>query len=788
MYGQIVIPVFYNVCPSDVSNQTGTYGDAFTKHEERFKKSLDKIQKWKDALKKAADLSGWHSSNIAPESVLIKDIVEDILNRLNNMSPSDDSAFVGMTSRIKQIISFLCIGTEENCNVGIWGIGGIGKTTLAEAVFNKISYLFEGSYFSSSIREASEQSVGLNLLRQELLSTVLGDENMKNIGTSVVGRRLTRDRLGGKKLLIVFDDVSDSRQIESLIGSLDCLNSKSRIIITTRDRQVLVACRVKHIYEVKELPTCYALELFCKCAFKTEHPTVDYMDLSKMIAKYAGGVPLALKVLGSFLLGRGKQEWESAMSKFERIPNKNIYEVLKISYDGLDHEKQKIFLDIACFFKGNNKDFVINTLNAFGFSAKIDVCDLIDKSLISISHDNTIIMHDLLQAMAKELVIRESIEYPGKRSRLWDHEDIYLVLTKNMGTEAVEGICLDMSKIKDLFLKPHAFVNMHRLRFLKFYNSSYEKNANKVHDFQALESDFAELRYLSWYKYPLKSLPSTFDLENLETLEMHYSNVEQLRNGVQDFEEAEAQSTANICYPGSEIPKWFNYRSSGSLITVKLRPDWLNNNFVGFILCAVAAFPKSRTEYNLSIACQYKTSNGQVVSEVFIDTPYIDCPYNSKRVIIGFDSRFFHRHISESLSSSNEVSFRFFLKDDSNKYLKLPNTVEKCGVCLMYAQTHPGKSDGSFNTSEEEDETDLECLIPQRQKLCWLTKQFSSRCYEEEDKTNPDGSGETYGDRWIIIFGNRCEVKVISEDNGLEWIIDPQTGQIISTNRSIMMR
>ena len=64
-YEQIVIPVFYNVYPSDVRNQTGTYGDAFTKHEERFKKSLDKIQKWKDALKKAADLSGWHSSNIA---------------------------------------------------------------------------------------------------------------------------------------------------------------------------------------------------------------------------------------------------------------------------------------------------------------------------------------------------------------------------------------------------------------------------------------------------------------------------------------------------------------------------------------------------------------------------------------------------------------------------------------------------------------------------------------------------------------------------------------------------
>jgi deoxyribodipyrimidine photolyase len=61
---QIVIPVFYNVNPSDVRHQTGTYGNAFTKHKERFKKSLDKVQRWKEALKEAADLSGWHSSTI----------------------------------------------------------------------------------------------------------------------------------------------------------------------------------------------------------------------------------------------------------------------------------------------------------------------------------------------------------------------------------------------------------------------------------------------------------------------------------------------------------------------------------------------------------------------------------------------------------------------------------------------------------------------------------------------------------------------------------------------------
>ena len=61
-YGQIVIPVFYNVVPSDVRNRTGTFGDAFTKHDQQ--QSLDQVQRWKDALKEAANLSGWHSSTI----------------------------------------------------------------------------------------------------------------------------------------------------------------------------------------------------------------------------------------------------------------------------------------------------------------------------------------------------------------------------------------------------------------------------------------------------------------------------------------------------------------------------------------------------------------------------------------------------------------------------------------------------------------------------------------------------------------------------------------------------
>ena len=95
------------------------------------------------------------------------------------------------------------------------------------------------------------------------------------------------------------------------------------------------------------------------------------------------------------------------------------------------------------------------------------------------------------------------------------------------------GISLDMSKIRDVHVKPDTFAKMPKLRFLKFYSPSYSEINNKVHVFQEFEYVSAELRYLYWYKCPLKSLQSYFYPENLVVLNMPRSSVEQLWNGVQ---------------------------------------------------------------------------------------------------------------------------------------------------------------------------------------------------------------------------------------------------------------
>ncbi|KAL5843536.1 hypothetical protein ACOSQ4_009494 [Xanthoceras sorbifolium] len=532
--GQVVIPVFYHVDPSHVRKQTGSFEDAFVNNHENV--SEDEKQKWRAALTEASNLSGFDSAKNTPESKLVDEIIKDVSKKLKDISPpSDSKGLVGIDLRVERVKSLLCIGKSDFEIIGIWGMGGIGKTTIAEAVVTQISSQFEGNYFIANVREESERSNGLVRLREKVLSKMLEEEYV-DFGTPYIPQYI-KDRLKHKKVLIVLDDVNTLKQLETLSNGLDEFGLGSRIIITTRDRQLLYNYGVNKIYEVEAFDKQEAHQLFCKHAFKQDNPRKDLMVFVDKVVDYAKDNPLALKVVGSSLFHQDKQYWES--------------ELQKIGYDGLDDEQKNIFLDIACFFKGKDMFSLTEILGACYFSAQAGLKVLIDKSLLTIS-SRRIEIHDLLQEMGWEIVRQESPSKPGKRSRLHNHKDIYFVLKSNSGTQEVRGISLDISKMKNIHMNPQVFEKMLNLRFLIFYNAT--KYISKVCSPSYLPD---ELRYLCWDRYPSKTLPSSFSAENLVELDLSDSSLEQLWEGKMDAPKLKRFNLSDSRHL-TKIPKFSN--------------------------------------------------------------------------------------------------------------------------------------------------------------------------------------------------------------------------------------
>ncbi|KAH9751269.1 ADP-ribosyl cyclase/cyclic ADP-ribose hydrolase [Citrus sinensis] len=528
-----VFAVFYGVDPADVRKQKGEdFERAFAKYEEEFKENQEKVLKWRAALTRVASLAGWHLQD-RRESELIKDIVKEISKRLNPTFPSAVDGLVGIASRMEKMNGYLEAGLDDVRFIGICGMGGIGKTTLAKVLYNTLKDQFEASSFLANVREVSVTR-GLVPLQEQLLSEVLMERNLI-IWDVHKGINLIRWRLCRKRVLVVLDDVDQLEQLQALAGNHDWFGFGSRIIITTRDEHVLKGHGVTNIYKVRGLDYVEALQLFHLKVSKGKQPTDDRVELSKCVVNYAGGLPLAIEVLGSFLCGRSVEEWKSSLNRLQEAPNEKVLKVLRISYDGLDKRDKEIFLDIACFFKGKDKDRVRKKLDSCVFNSVIGIRELLDKSLITIVN-NKLWMHDLLQEMGWEIVREHHSDKPGKWSRLWLYKDVYHVLSKYMGTDAVEAIIVDVPEMTELEAK--SFSTMSNLRLLEINNLYSSGN---------LEYLSNNLRYLKWHEYPFNSLPVSFRPEKLFKLNLCNSRIKYLWKGIKPLKELKFMNLSHSC-------------------------------------------------------------------------------------------------------------------------------------------------------------------------------------------------------------------------------------------------
>ena len=371
-------------------------------------------------------------SCIESETQFIQRIIREIsVTKLNHTQLFVTKHPVGIDSRVDAIKLLLDMNSDDVRMVGIHGLGGVGKTTIAKAVYNRITNYFESSCFLEDVKEKLRTNDDKINLQEMLLSKISRGTYVK-VDSLSEGITMIKKRLSRRRLLLILDNVDESEVMENLLGECDWLALGSRVIITTRDKQVLNTLGKDHpIYELEGLNQSESRELFNLHAFPKIEPKKDYSEVVEQIINYANGLPLALKIIGSDLCGKSICDWRSALEKYKNIPHKKIVEKLKISYDGLEKTEKDIFLDIACFFKGFKRSHVENILDACKSFPGYGIGKLIDKCLITVGQSGKLWMHDLLQQMGREIVQQESEEL-GKRSRIWCFEDAHEILTTNM--------------------------------------------------------------------------------------------------------------------------------------------------------------------------------------------------------------------------------------------------------------------------------------------------------------------------------------------------------------------
>ncbi|KAJ4961938.1 hypothetical protein NE237_021848 [Protea cynaroides] len=475
-------------------------------HWEQFINEMEKMELWKRIMvmddnnlweTALQQVAGMRAIKIKNEVKLINYIVDQV-SKIVHRPQFYIKYHVGLDFHIECIRHLLKDGLDDNGLekiqfLGIYGSSGMGKTAIAQKFFNEMSQSFDDSCFLTMVKGASSQP---NVL-------------------------VIEGHLFHKKALIILDDVDDNNQLDNLVGERSRFGPGSLIIITTTNQDLVNTLAVDKQYEVKKMNPTDSLQLFSLYAFEQKLPPENYEALSNDVVKYTDGLPLALMVFGSLLSSiKGQRNKERELKRLKMEPTGGTLQKLEHSFTALDgREDQTIFLDISCFFIGEDKDEVIKILHACDKHAKARIRNLIKRRcLLTTNAHNKLCMHNMIREMAKAIVRKESPDEPGQRSRLWD-KDAIEIWRNVSGSHLVRGFQLDLSMDEKLQWDTNVFFKMHNLKLLRIYGSerslSHDDEMNLI---------FKKLVWIWWERFPFECLPNNFHMENLVILDMQMSS------------------------------------------------------------------------------------------------------------------------------------------------------------------------------------------------------------------------------------------------------------------------